>query len=76
MDDLSELAEVSSTSVGKIERGAQSPTAETLVRIAAALEIDAGSLISGLQPKDYGERTHGYSVRDFLRERRERGESA
>ncbi|MFC5337192.1 helix-turn-helix domain-containing protein [Leucobacter denitrificans] len=71
MDDLSELAEVSLTTIGKIERGTQSPTAETLVRIASALEIDAGSLISGLQAKDFGEREHAYTVKDFLRARRE-----
>lgn len=73
MDDLSELAQLSLTTVGKIERGTQSPTAETLVRLASALEIDAGSLISGLQSADFGEREHTYTVKDFLRARRERG---
>lgn len=73
MDDLSELAEVSLTTIGKIERGAQSPTAETLVRISSALEIDAGSLISGLRAEDFGEREHTYTVKDFLKARRERG---
>lgn len=72
MEDLSALAGLSTTSVGKIERGAQSPTAETLVRLAAALEVDPGSFISGLQPDDFGERQHPYTARDFLRERRHR----
>lgn len=72
MDDLSELSEVSVTSVSKIERGVQSPSAVTLVRIATALNIDAGSLISGISPHDFGERTHGYTARDFLRERHKR----
>lgn len=70
MDDLAELSEMSLTSIGKIERGAQSPTAETLVRIATALNIDAGSLITGISPNDFGRPTHGYTARDFLRERR------
>lgn len=72
MDDLSELSELSATSIGKIERGAQSPSAETLVRIATALEIDAGSLISGLSAQDYGQRVRQYTARDFIREQRAR----
>ncbi|RKQ89973.1 helix-turn-helix domain-containing protein [Leucobacter aridicollis] len=72
MDDLSHLAELSLTSVGKIERGAQSPSAETLVRLATVLEIDAGSLISGLTARDFGQRTRQYTARDFIREQRAR----
>ncbi|KAM9862016.1 hypothetical protein ACI1US_02122 [Leucobacter sp. BZR 635] len=77
MDDLSELSEVSLTSIGKIERGAQSPSAETLIRIATALAIDPGLLVSGITSQDYGQRTRPYSVRDFMREQRarERAES-
>lgn len=76
MDDLSELAEVSLTSVGKIERGAQSPSAETLVRLATALEIDAGSLISGLAAEDYGKSSRHYTARDFIREQRAKERAA
>ncbi|MFF8818864.1 MULTISPECIES: helix-turn-helix domain-containing protein [Leucobacter] len=72
MDDLSHLAELSLTSVGKIERGAQSPSAETLVRLATVLEVDAGSLISGLSSQDFGQRTRLYTARDFIREQRAR----
>ncbi|MFD2774408.1 helix-turn-helix domain-containing protein [Leucobacter albus] len=70
MDDLSHLSELSQTSIGKIERGAQSPSAETLVRIATVLDVDAGSLISGLSSADYGQRSRQYTARDFLREQR------
>ncbi len=76
MDDLSELSDVSLTSIGKIERGVQSPSAVTLVRIATALNIDAGSLISGISSQDFGERSHGYTARDFLRERQGRERQA
>lgn len=76
MDDLSELAEVSLTSVGKIERGAQSPSAETLVRLATALEIDAGSLISGLAAEDFGKSSRHYTARDFIREQRAKERAA
>ena len=74
MDDLSELAEVSLTSVGKIERGVQCPTAETLVRLASALEIDPGTLISSLHADHFGQRTHQLTAKDLIRERRERSE--
>ena len=76
MEDLSALSGMSVTSVGKIERGVQSPTAETLVRLAAALEIDAGKLLDGLGPADFGEREHRYTAKDFLKERHERGKRA
>lgn len=76
MDDLSDLSEVSLTSVGKIERGTQSPSAETLVRIATALDIDPGSLISGLLADDYGQRSHLFTARDFIREQQARERAA
>ncbi|GAA2834937.1 helix-turn-helix domain-containing protein [Leucobacter komagatae] len=72
MEDLSHLSELSLTSVGKIERGTQSPSAETLVRIASVLEIDPGSLISGLTSRDFGQRSRQYTAREFLREQRAR----
>ena len=73
MEDLSALSEVSVTSVGKIERGSQSPTAETLVRLATALEIDPGQLISGITAEEYGHRSHQLTARELIRERRVRG---
>lgn len=72
MDDLSELSEMSLTTISKLERGVQSPTAETLVRVATALNIDPGELISGLSANDFGTRTHSYTARDFLREKSRR----
>lgn len=36
------------SALGKIERGQRSLRLETIVKIAAGLDIDAGSLISGL----------------------------
>ena len=75
MEDLSHLSELSLTSVGKIERGTQSPSAETLVRIATVLEIDPGSLISGLSSRDFGQRSRQYTAREFLLEQRAREEA-
>lgn len=72
MEDLSELAGLSLTTVSKIERGAQSPTAETLTRIATPLEIDPGSLLAGLSADDFGPRTHRLTARELIRERQKR----
>ncbi|RGE19157.1 helix-turn-helix domain-containing protein [Leucobacter sp. wl10] len=73
LEDLGELSEISWTSIGKIERGASSPTAETLIRLATALEVDPGSFISGLTSDDYGRRLHQLSARDLIRARAEQG---
>ena len=76
LEDLGELAEMSWTSIGKIERGAQSPTAESLVRIATGLGVDAGAFLTGITSDDYGRRTHRISARDLIRARAEqRGET-
>lgn len=73
LEDLGELSEISWTSIGKIERGVSSPTAETLVRIATALEVDPGTFLSGLTADDYGSRLHQLSARDLIRARGEQG---
>lgn len=71
LEDLGELSEISWTSIGKIERGASSPTAETLVRLATALEVDPGTFLSGVTADDYGRRLHRLSARDLIRARAE-----
>lgn len=69
IEDLAELAVINATSIGKIERGASSPSVETVVRIATALEVDPGVLVAGLNADDYGERVHRFTARDFLKAR-------
>lgn len=71
LEDLGHLSEVNWTTIGKIERGASSPTVESIVRIATALEIDPGSLISGITSSSYGERTHQLTARDLIDARAE-----
>lgn len=68
-EDLGELAEINWTSIGKIERGASSPTVETLVRLATALSVEPGSLIAGLTSDDYGDRSHRFTARDLIQAR-------
>ncbi len=66
LEDLGHLSEVNWTTIGKIERGASSPTVESLVRIADALEVDPGTFISGLTAAAYGERSHQLTAREFI----------
>lgn len=69
LEDLGELSEISWTSIGKIERGASSPTAETLVRLATAMEVDPGSFLEGVTSDDYGRRVHQLTARDLIKAR-------
>lgn len=49
---LAEIADMHPTYVAQIERGVSAPTLTTLVRLAGALGVDAGSLVTGLLPTD------------------------
>lgn len=75
LEDLGELSEIGWTSIGRIERGVSSPNAETLVRLATALEIDPGQFLSGITASDYGIRAHQITVRDLIKARREQSGS-
>lgn len=72
LEDLGHLSDVNWTTIGKIERGVSSPSVESVVRIAAALEIDPGTLISGVAATDYGDSQHQLTARDLIDERRGR----
>lgn len=69
LEDLGHLSGVNWTTIGRIERGVSSPAVESLVRIAGALEIDPGTLISGLTSDMYGERTHQMTARELIQAR-------
>lgn len=73
LEDLGELAEVNWTTIGKIERGVSSPTVESLIRISTALELDPGSLLTGITSDDYGSRAHQLTARDLIRARLGKG---
>lgn len=72
LEDLGHLSEINWTTIGKIERGVSSPTVESLIRIADALEVDPGSFITGISADDYGEREHQLTAREFIAERQAR----
>ncbi|MGK0721898.1 helix-turn-helix domain-containing protein [Leucobacter sp. W1478] len=69
LEDLGELSSINWTTIGKIERGVSSPTVESLIRIATALEIDPGAFVTGLTADHYGEREHQLTARDLIRAR-------
>ena len=47
---LAEMAGVHRTYVGHLELGRGSPTLDTIVRVAAALDVDPAELVIGLRP--------------------------
>lgn len=64
--DLADLSEVDVATLEKIERGVQSPSLESLVKIASALESNAGTLVAGITAADYGPKKHQITVRDLI----------
>lgn len=50
-EKLGELAGLHRTYVGHVERGEVNPTLSSIVRLADALEVDAGVLTSGLSAR-------------------------
>lgn len=72
--DLAALCGLDVANYGRLERGVSNPTLETLLHVAATIEIDPGQLLAGLRaPEDNGR----YTVGEFLRARaRARGRGA
>lgn len=64
--DLADLSEVNVATLGKIERGVQSPNLASLVKIATALEVDASTLVAGITAADYGPKKRQITVRDLI----------
>ena len=66
LEDLGELANISWTTIGKIERGVQSPSVETIIRISTALDVDPGALLNGVTADQYGERERQAAASEFV----------
>ncbi|MCS5734172.1 helix-turn-helix domain-containing protein [Herbiconiux daphne] len=67
--DLAELADLHFTNLGKIERGQANPTLHTIVRIAAALNLNPAELVDGLSADQLPQRSHGVTAADLIRAR-------
>lgn len=48
-EDLGERAGLHRTAIGLLERGARVPRIDTLVKLAAALDVDAAALLEGIE---------------------------
>lgn len=71
-DDVANLAGMNVSNYGKIERGLSNPTFHTVVRIAAVLGIDPGSLLAGLDESTLPPASETFTARDFVQERTKR----
>lgn len=71
-EDAAVLADMHVTSYGVLERGFGNPALYTLVRIAHALEVDPGALISGLTKADIPGAEHMLTASQLVEERKRR----
>ena len=71
-DDVANLAGMNVSNYGKIERGLSNPTFHTVVRIAAVLDVDPGTLVAGLDESTLPPSLETFTARDFVLERTKR----
>ncbi|MFC4245101.1 helix-turn-helix domain-containing protein [Gryllotalpicola reticulitermitis] len=69
---VSQLAGIDLTNYGDIERGFGNPTFETLLRIAAVLQVPASDLITGLTRADLPDDDPDLTVAEFIAARKQR----
>ena len=65
--ELADLAALHFTNLGKIERGQANPSLHTILRIAAALNLDPSVLVDGLTADHLPERARRVTVADLVR---------
>lgn len=53
-DQLAVRTDIDSSNIRSYESGRAMPSIQTLVRIAAALDVDPGELLQGLTPELFG----------------------
>ena len=61
---VAELVDLSEDSIGKIERGVNAPTTDTLLKIAAGLKITPAELLDETQEKEKGKHK---ALNDFVK---------
>ncbi len=71
-EEIAHLADMHFSNYGKIERGYGNPELHTIVRLAAVLNVDAGTLLAGIGAEALPEKYRVYSAQEFVKERRNR----
>lgn len=69
---VAQLAGIDLTNYGDIERGFGNPTFETLLRIAAVLQVPASELVDGLTRADLPDDDPDLTVAEFIAARKQR----
>ena len=67
--ELAELSSMHFTNLGKIERGQANPSLDTIVRIAAALNLNPAVLVEGMSTELLPDEAHGVTAADLVRAR-------
>jgi transcriptional regulator with XRE-family HTH domain len=75
-DEVAHLAGMNVSNYGKIERGIGNPVLHTIIRLAAVLGIDAGTLTTGIGAEHLPPLIETFSAADYVREQRNRRNSA
>ncbi len=68
-EDAADLAEMHVSNYGKVERGLANPSLHTILRIATALNIDPGQLVTGLDADMVPDRVHTVTAADLIKAR-------
>ena len=71
-EEIANLASMNVSNYGKIERGLNNPTFHTLVRVASVLNVDPGTLVTGLSSRQLPALPASYSALDYIREQQKR----
>jgi transcriptional regulator with XRE-family HTH domain len=66
-ETLAELAGLHWTFVGQVERGQRNLSLHNLIKLAGGLDVDPGTLVAGITPKDLPEVEAGASDAERIR---------
>lgn len=74
--ELANLAGMNVSNYGKIERGVNNPSFETVIRLAGVLGVDPGELVTGIGIDDLPPARTAFTAADYVREREAREREA
>ncbi|WP_150308330.1 helix-turn-helix domain-containing protein [Planctomonas psychrotolerans] len=73
-EETAHLASMNVSNYGKIERGTGNPSLHTIVRIAAVLGVDPGTLVGGITGEQLPEKPPVFTAIEYVRERQRRSQ--